>query len=182
MISTEQLKEIINEASKKGHAVSVRDVAYAILCMHFDDSLVAYKSLFGNDYDYHQERHETYDNTAMMSYIKAYVEMIENGGKKSKSDDISFEENKAEIINLIKETKDKEARGEIDAKQSLDLQTKLRVTLNDKFRVQSEEVEQRVVVTPKFNGVCSYCSREIHVPTKEELMKKYNLIENNNEY
>lgn len=178
MISTEQLKEIINEASKVGHTVSVRDVAYAILSMHFDDNLVAYKSLFGNDYDYRQEQCETYDDSAMISYVKAYVEMLTIGGNKSKSDDISFEENKAEIINLIKETKDKEAKGEIDAKQSLDLQTKLRVTLNDKFRVQSEEVEQRVVVTPKFNGVCSYCSREIHVPTKEDLMKKYNLIEN----
>lgn len=180
MISNEQIKKTIEDCARANHTVSVRDVSYVLLCMQFDDSLVAYKCIFGNDYDYNQDYHATYDQTATMSYLRTYVEftLLNDKKKKKKSEDISFEENKEAIINLIKETKEKEERGEIDAKQSLDLQTKLRVTLNDKFRVQSDDVEQIVHVFSKFNAICE-CGKEIYVPTKEELMAKYNLVEKN---
>lgn len=180
MISNEQIKRAIEDCARANHTISVRDISYVLLSMQFDDSLVAYKCIFGNDYDYNQEYHSTYDNTATMNYLKTYVEftLLNDKKKKKKSEDISFEENKEAIINLIKETKEKEERGEIDAKQSLDLQTKLRVTLNDKFRVQSDDVEQVVHVFTKFNAICA-CGKEIYVPTKEELMAKYNLVEKN---
>ena len=181
MISNEQIKRAIEDCARANHTISVRDISYVLLSMQLDDSLVAYKCIFGNDYDYNQDYHATYDQTSTMTYLKSYVEFtLLNDGKKKKkkSEDISFEENKEAIINLIKETKEKEERGEIDAKQSLDLQTKLRVTLNDKFKVQSDETEQIVQVFSKFNAICE-CGKEIYVPTKEELMAKYNLVEKN---
>ena len=180
MISNEQIKRAIEDCARANHTISVRDISYVLLSMQFDDSLVAYKCIFGNDYDYNQDYHATYDQTSTMTYLKSYVEftLLNDKKKKTKTEDISFEENKEAIINLIKETKEKEERGEIDAKQSLDLQTKLRVTLNDKFRVQSDDVEQIVHVFSKFNAICE-CGKEIYVPTKEELMAKYNLVEKN---
>lgn len=181
MISNEQIKRTIEDCAKAKHTISVRDISYVLLAMQFEDSLVAYKCLFGNDYDYNQEYHNTYDNTATMNYLKTYVEYTLLGGnkKKRKGEDISFEENKAEIINLIKETKDKEERGEIDAKQSLDLQTKLRVTLNDKFKVQSDEVDQVIHVFAKYDSICSKCGTEVsrRPISKEEAMEMYNLVE-----
>ena len=178
MISNEQIKRAIEDCARANHTISVRDISYVLLSMQFDDSLVAYRCIFGNDYDYNQDYHTTYDQTSTMTYLKSYVEftLLNDKKKKTKTEDISFEENKEAIINLIKETKEKEERGEIDAKQSLDLQTKLRVTLNDKFRVQSDDVEQIVQVFSKFNAICE-CGKEIYVPTKEELMVKYDLVE-----
>ena len=180
MISNEQIKRAIEDCARANHTISVRDISYVLLSMQFDDSLVAYKCIFGNDYDYNQDYHATYDQTSTMTYLKSYVEftLLNDKKKKTKTEDISFEENKEAIINLIIETKENEERGEIDAKQSLDLQTKLRVTLNDKFKVQSDETEQIVQVFSKFNAICE-CGKEIYVPTKEELMAKYNLVEKN---
>jgi hypothetical protein len=69
--------------------------------MHLDDSLVAYKCIFGNDYDYNQDYHATYDQTSTMTYLKSYVEFtLLNDGKKKKkkSEDISFEENKEYMV------------------------------------------------------------------------------------
>lgn len=181
MISNEQIKKTIEDCAKANHTISVRDISYVLLAMQFEDSLVAYKCLFGNDYDYNQEYHNTYDNTSTMNYLKTYVEFTLLGGnkKKRKGEDISFEENKAEIINLIKETKEKEERGEIDAKQSLDLQTKLRVTLNDKFKVQSDEVDQVIHVFAKYDSICPKCGAEVsrRPISKDEAMEMYDLVE-----
>lgn len=170
MISNEQIADIIEKCSNRGYFVKVRDIAYALLCESFEDKEVAYRALFGDTalFDEYNAREST----------NAVMEIVGNISKKQKKD-ITFDENKAEIIKLIQETKDKEASGELDAKQSLDLQTKLRVALNDKFGAKEEEVkEQLVIVNAKYNSVCQYCSHEIYIPTKEDLMKKYNLIEN----
>ena len=148
--------------------------------MSIDDPAVVYKCLFGKDESFQQEQYAAYDNTAAVNYLKTYVEYTLLDKKKTKSSmDISFEENKAEIINLINETKRKEEAGEIDAKQSLDLQTKLRVTLNDKFRVQAEEQDHIVQVAQKYDDLCPRCLCEIarRPMTKKEAMEEYDLVE-----
>jgi hypothetical protein len=180
MITNENIKETILEAQKKGYNISVRDIAYATLCLSIDDTAVIYKCLFGKDENFQQEQYVAYDNTAAVNYLKTYVEYtLLDKKKKASSTDISFEENKAEIINLINETKRKEEAGEIDAKQSLDLQTKLRVTLNDKFKVQSESQDQVIVVNAKYDSICPSCFREVsrRPMTKQEAMEEYDLVE-----
>lgn len=160
--------------SEKGFAISVRDISYILLRRNYEDDIVAYKSLFGDGSD------------TEISYYKQSKPIVELGklmsdtlGWNSK-EDITFEENKAEIIRLIQDAKDKEARGELDAKQSLDLQTKLRVALNDKFGAKDNNTEQIVQVLQKYDGeVCPYCHREIarNPITKEEAIKLYGLKE-----
>lgn len=169
MLSNEQITAIIDKCKSKGYSVRVRDISYVILCMHFEDKEVAYKSIFGDS-----SKFVEYDSSIAIEELKKIVDGILG----RKYEDITFDENKAEIIKLIQETKDKEANGELDAKQSLDLQTKLRVALNDKFGAKEEEVkEQLIVVNMKYNSVCEYCGHELYIPTKEDLMKEYNLIE-----
>lgn len=181
MISNEQIKRTIEDCAKANHTVSVRDISYVLLCMHFDDSLVAYKCIFGNDYDYNQEYHATYDQTATMAYLKTYVEftLLNDKKKKKVSEDISFEENKAYMLNLKRQTEDAMANGEIDKKDGLKILADLSVKLNDKFNVSDSSQEQYVHVFAKYDHVCSRCGAEVsrRPITKDEAMEMYNLVE-----
>lgn len=181
MISNEQIKRTIDECAKANHIVNVRDISYALLCLQFEDSLVAYKCLFGNDYDYNQEYHATYDNTATMSYLKTYVEfsLLNDKKKKKASEDISFEENKAYMLKLKRDTEDAMAKGEIDKKDALKILTDISTKLNDKFSVKDEVQDQIVIVNSKYDAVCPSCGCEVsrRPISKEEAMDMYNLVE-----
>lgn len=181
MISNEQIKRTIEDCAKANHTVSVRDISYVLLCMHLDDSLVAYKCIFGNDYDYSQEYHSTYDQTSTMAYLKTYVEftLLNDKKKKKTSEDISFEENKAYMLSLKRQTEEAMANGEIDKKDGLKILADLSVKLNDKFNVSDSSQEQYVHVFAKYDAVCPSCGREIsrRPITKDEAMEMYNLVE-----
>lgn len=188
MISTEQVKQAIEDCKKDGHEIGIRDIAYVFLSKNFDDIRMPYRCLFGLDVDYNPDYAETYDKTGRMEYLKGYVETNFSDGttskkrrKKSSGEDvdISFEENKAEIIKLIQETKDKEASGELDAKESLNMQTKLRVALNDKFGAKEDVKDQVVIVNQKYDDICPNCFSEVarRPLSKQEAMEMYNLEE-----
>lgn len=181
MISTEQIKQTVADCKKAGHTVSVRDISYVILATHFEDGLVAYKSIFGNDYDYNQEYWNTYDQTASIEYLRSYVEMTLLSEKKNKkqSEDISFEENKAYMLKLKKDTEDAMANNELEKKDGLKILADLSVKLNDKFKVNAEEHDQIIYVNQKYSSVCSYCGHECAPPpiSKEEAMRLYDLVE-----
>lgn len=187
MITNEQIRQTINDCAKAGHAVGMRDISYILLCRHYEDRTTAYRILFGLDADFNADYANTYDQTLAINYLRDYMEFNLNddaGAKKKKKvsidADITFEENKSQIIKLIQETKDKEARGELDAKESLNLQTKLRVALNDKFGAKEEEArEQIVVVNQKYDAICARCGCEVarRPISKEEAMEMYDLVE-----
>lgn len=182
MITNEQIKKIIDKCKNKGYDISVRDISFVILCNQFDDSLIAYKCLFGNDKDYNQDYLVAYERTSAITFLKTYIDMISEEGKKKgkkKYKDVTFDENKEEIIKLIEDTQQAFKNGEIKASDALKIQADLRVKLNDKFNVQEEVKEQMVVVNAKYNDICSYCGHEIsrRPISKEEAMEMYNLVE-----
>lgn len=181
MISNEQIKKAIEDCARANHTISVRDISYVLLSMQLDDSLVAYKCIFGNDYDYNQDYHATYDQTSTMSYLKSYVEftLLNDKKKKKKTEDISFEENKAYMLGLKKQTEEAMAAGEIDKKDGLKILADLSVKLNDKFNVSDSSQEQYVHVFAKYDAVCSRCGAEIsrRPISKEEAIEMYNLVE-----
>ena len=181
MISNEQIKKAIEDCARANHTISVRDISYVLLSMQFDDSLVAYKCIFGNDYDYNQDYHATYDQTSTMTYLKSYVEftLLNDKKKKTKTEDISFEENKAYMLGLKKQTEEAMAAGEIDKKDGLKILADLSVKLNDKFNVSDSSQEQYVHVFAKYDAVCSRCGAEIsrRPISKEEAIEMYNLVE-----
>jgi hypothetical protein len=181
MISNEQIKRAIEDCARANHTISVRDISYVLLSMQFDDSLVAYKCIFGNDYDYNQDYHTTYDQTSTMTYLKSYVEftLLNDKKKKTKTEDISFEENKAYMLGLKKQTEEAMAAGEIDKKDGLKILADLSVKLNDKFNVSDSSQEQYVHVFAKYDAVCSRCGAEIsrRPISKEEAIEMYNLVE-----
>jgi hypothetical protein len=181
MISNEQIKRAIEDCARANHTISVRDISYVLLSMQFDDSLVAYKCIFGNDYDYNQDYHATYDQTSTMTYLKSYVEftLLNDKKKKTKTEDISFEENKAYMLGLKKQTEEAMAAGEIDKKDGLKILADLSVKLNDKFNISDSSQEQYVHVFAKYDAVCSRCGAEIsrRPISKEEAIEMYNLVE-----
>lgn len=94
--------------------------------------------------------------------------------------DITFEENKAKLIAMLQKVNDLVEAGDMSAKDGVKAEIEIRSKLNDKFKVSEEGGQQYIIVEQKFNSICE-CGREISVPTKEDLMKKYNLVEKDNE-
>lgn len=179
MISNEQLRKTVKDCEKAGYNVGLRDIAYVLLCNHFEENSTVYRILFGIDKDYNPDNAYSYENTATIQYLRTYIETVVMGRQRSKAEnDISFDENKSEIIKLIKKTQEAYEAGTMEAKDALKIEADLRVKLNDKFNVQSETKEQLVIVRQKYNAVCA-CGREIaKMPiSKEVAMEMYNLIE-----
>ena len=187
MITNEQIRQTITDCTKAGYPVGMRDISYVLLCRHYEDRATAYRILFGLDADFNPEYSKTYDQTGSMNYLRDYIELnlIDDTQKKKKrkknieEEDISFEENKAEIIKLIKQTQEELAAGNIEAKDALKIQADLRVKLNDKFAVTEDSREQIVIVNQKYDSICSRCGVEIarRPITKEEAMEMYDLVE-----
>lgn len=172
MISKIKLKKIIEDAEKKGHKLKVRDVAYAYLCTHFEDSAIAYKCVYGEDV----LDTATFDSRPAISHIKDQIKYSLITDATESADKMSFDENKKEMIKLIKKTQDAMDDGLMEAKDGLKIIADIRVKLNDKFNVSDKSKSGIVIVEPKFSKICE-CGREIYVPSKQELMAQYGLVE-----
>ena len=102
-----------------------------------------------------------------------------NGRRKESEQDISFDENKAYMLKLKADTERAMADGEIDKKDGLMILKDIAVKLNDKFNVADTANNNTIIVNKKFNSICPKCGSELYIPTKRDLMEKYNLIERN---
>lgn len=174
MISNNKIKEIIEQMSEKGFAISVRDISYILLCRSYEDDVVAYKSLFGDS----SETEITYykQSTPIVELGKLMSDTLGWNGK----DDITFEENKAYMLKLKADTEKAIEDGEIEMKDGLKILTDISTKLNDKFGAKDNNTEQIVQVFQKYDGeVCPHCHREIsrNPISKEEAIKMYNLVE-----
>ncbi len=175
MITNEQIRQAIEDCNEKGYPVRVRDISYILLCDKIEDRSAVYKMVFGMDEDFNIDKAEDFDKSDSIINLRKYI--LSNFYNDL---DISFEENKREMVRLIETAKLAMDEGWMKAGESLKLQTELRVKLNDKFKVSDENQEQMIVVNTKFNSICEHCGHEISVPTKEYLMEKYNLVEKEN--
>lgn len=182
MLSNDDIKDIIEDCEKHNRMVSTRDIAYALLCMSVEDSRVAYRCVFGSDASFDIDLHGVYDSSDAITYLKQYMPYAvdrSNGRKVSKSDksDISFDENKAYMLKLKAETEQAMADGEIDKKDGLMILKDIAVKLNDKFNISDTANNNTIIVNKKFNAICARCGSEIYIPTKQDLMDKYNLVD-----
>lgn len=173
--SAQDIVDIIDQCAKKGYNIKVRDISYLYLCEIYVDDTIAYKSIFGDDDD--SVIYE-YKHSNKIKYLKSILDtnMVDT---KMTQKDISFEENKAYMLSLKKQTEEAIEKEEIDKKDGLKILADLSVKLNDKFNVADNTKNQVVIVNQKYNDVCPYCNREISakVLTKEEAIKMYNLVE-----
>ena len=178
-LSVEKVGKILTEASERGLNLKVKDISYVLLTRYFEDKSYAYRVCFGSDVDYSEKSIEEYENGDGYSFLKNELTGVREKGEIIYSDDITFEENKAYMLKLKKDTEYAMASGELEAKDGLKILADLSVKLNDKFSVQAEVKDQMVFVNAKYNDICEYCQHEVarRPMTKEEAMREYNLIE-----
>lgn len=190
MIKLKDIEKTIADMTNLGHDVSVRDISFVILSKEFDSASIAYKAIYGKDCS--TSDIEKYDKCRKISALRTYIASNFNkeakvSKKTSKNktgesfEDISFEENKAAIIQLIANVKQAAKDGTIDPKDALKMELDARTKLNDKFDVEKEQGQQYVIVEKKFNHICPHLHKECYVYTKEDLMEKYGLIEKPND-
>lgn len=196
-----KLEKIIEEAGKRSYDVRVRDVGYAVLVAGLGDENLAHKLIFGDDGNeatYRELPHIKY----LVNYLKAedlkkneskeaedIAKLItKSKGKKTDATNdgsMTFEENREgietqlrEIVELKKEAMDDEKGADLKTLALLQkTEADLRVKLNDKFGAAEKTAEQYIIVQKKFDFVCPHTRRECYQMTKEDAMKKWNLIE-----
>ena len=178
-LTKEKVGEILTKASDEGLSLKVRDISYVLLTRYFADKSYAYRVCFGADADYSDEAINAYEEGDGYSFLREELATVRDMGNVTYDEDITFEENKAYMLKLKKDTEDAIAKGEVDKKDGLKILADLSVKLNDRFSVQAEVKDQIVIVEQKYNDVCEYCQHEVarRIMTKEEAMKEYNLVE-----
>lgn len=177
-LNRDSISNIINKCSTNKCQARVRDVMFVLLQEFVQDDDIIYKAIFN------ESNYEEYiaNNKEMLNAIRNNVDELllskikVNKVVKSK-DSLSFDENKAEMIKLIKATQKAEAAGEIEAKDSLRIQADLRTKINDRFKVAEDSQSNVIVVPKKCNMICEKFRVECYLPTKEDLMEQYGLIE-----
>lgn len=188
-MTVKDIEKTIKDASKMKHEITVRDISYVILFFEYSNSVVAYKSVFDKDTD--EQTINKYDASKKIDFLKMYINSNfrkeEKKTRRTKAkvedtnegliQDITFEENKAKLIAMLQKVNELVEKGEMSAKDGVKAEIEIRSKLNDKFKVSEEGGQQYIIVEQKYNSVCSHCMHEIYIPTKEDLMKKYNLIE-----
>lgn len=186
-IGVDDINKIVNDGKKMGHDIRVGDIAYSILLNAFGDKKISFAVLFGKDSTPAQI--DGYENSKKVKFLKKYMRTNffdkksttdkKEDSKSKNYDDITFGENKEQLIKNLATIKQMKDDGELDAKDFIKLDIDIRTKLIDKFSVSEKQEDQRVMVYKKFNDICA-CGREIYRPTKEdiieELQKDYNLV------
>lgn len=192
-IGIEDFNNILSDAKKMGHNLRMSDIFYTFELQRFDNKGVVYSVLFGKGSS--QEEIDEYDESVKIKFLKKYIntnyplvspdenEQVKRVKPKKEvenHEDITFEENKAYMLKLKKETEAAIKKGEIEKKDGLKILADLSVKLNDKFAVSEKQDEQRIIVYPKFNTICERTKTECWLQTKEFAMQHWGLIEDPN--
>lgn len=192
-MTVDEIKDIIKESRLAGHDVKMKDVAYIIVRTVIDDRTVAYRSIFDTAESedsvkqYEMQPGIKFLKNRLKKYISPKTQKSAASATKaqdtsvkdisSKYKDITFEENKEAMLELIDEIQDGMRNKEIDVAVGLKMQTDIRTKLQDKFEVSNKKDEHRIVVNTKFNHICEWTRKECFLQTKEYAMKQWGLIE-----
>lgn len=192
-MTVDEIKDIIKESRLAGHDVKMKDVAYIIVRTVIDDRAVAYRSIFDTAESedsvkqYEMQTGIKFLKNRLKKYISPKTQKSAASAPKaqdtsvkdisSKYKDITFEENKEAMLELIDEIQEGMRNKEIDVAVGLKMQTDIRTKLQDKFEVSNKKDEHRIVVNTKFNHICEWTRKECFLQTKEYAMKQWGLIE-----
>ena len=177
-LTIEKVSEILTNASSQGANLKVRDIAYVLLRRYFDDRSYAWRVCF-TDADYDEKTIDAYEEGVGYQYLKEVLMEVRDRGGLLYDEDITFEENKAYMLKLKRDTEMAMEAGEIEKKDGLKILSDISTKLNDKFSVTQQQKDQMVVVEQKYDDVCPRCFSEVarRPLSKEEAMKMYDLIE-----
>ncbi|MBD5381961.1 hypothetical protein [Clavibacter sp.] len=191
------IKHIVNDAAQRGHDVTIRNVAYALMRVYFDNPTIAY-TVINCSAPKQESDVVDYDSMSSIQYLihwfkkdltksdqnkedivaRALKKQKENG---SKEELITSEENFAGAVEQLKRVKElRERCDKSDIKTLRDLEKmelEVRVKLVDKWDMQKEEVDEKIITPRVYDYVCPWTRHECYQIGKEEAMEKWNLIE-----
>lgn len=183
-LALKDIYALIDNCKKLGYKIMMNDVAYVLLLENFRDRSIPYKILFSNNAN--DKQIEAYDNSEKIKFLKKYVKSNFKDAKAEKEiekindgeyDDISFEENKAYMLNLKKQTEEGIASGKIKQDKGIEILSKLSIALNEKFSVKDKQEDRKIIVYAKYNHICEWTNKECFLQTKEYAMQHWGLIE-----
>lgn len=187
-MTTADIREIVKSARMSGFDIRVKDISYVIVRQTIDDAVAAYRSIYDASAD--EGEVADFEKSPEMTYLWRTVQTYKGTGAsnadtqqrktKGKYKDITFEENKEALIELLEEIQGIKGTEDLSIRDAVKLETEIRTRLNDKFAVSDKKEERRIVVNSKYNSVCPYCRHEIRVKTDEDMLaeirEKYMLI------
>ena len=184
-IGVNEINKTIEDCKSMGFDLRMADMFYTFALQGFKDKSIVYAVLFGKGAT--EEEVDEYDTSKKIKFLKKYMKSNFFGNEvdrpvdeKKQYDDISFEENKAYMLKLKKDTEEAMEKGDIEKKDGLKILADLSVKLNDKFAVSEKQDEQRIIIYPKFNTICERTKTECWLQTKEFAMEHWGLIEDPN--
>lgn len=175
-LTRNNINELISLGDKSGLKITDKDIMFVILSRTISDKDIAFEAMFNG-----RKKKEYYFSSTTVKFVEKHIDKYFKAEiEPLEKDDITFEENKAYMLRLKRQTEEAMEANEIAKKDGLKILSDLSVKLNDKFNVADDTHDTTVIVEQKYNDVCEYCGHEIAAKelTKEEAMKKYNLIEN----
>lgn len=189
-LSTDQMKGIVSAMSERGYRVGVRDIGYVLLCRVFEEKTYAYRAVFSGADDV--EPFQTYsisdkvdDLTMYMERnfpdqpVKAEEEEESEAPAKKADENLSFDqirkglEEDLDTLVKLRDQVDDDGNPVLEAKEMATVVGRIadiRAKLVEKFGATQENVEQRILIAPKYTDICPWCSHEIAIdPTHKKL-------------
>ena len=184
MISKEEIQECIAYCSEQGYFIDEYDIAFLLVNREFRDIYMSYEltKSKGMPSDYV----DSYSSSDKIVCLRQY--MNDHWAKRKETvintetieGAITFEENRDALIRYLGEIQKLMDEKKIEPKDGMKMMTDIRLKLNDKFNIKEAQVEQRIIVQPKFNYVCQYTHKECWLMTEEWTKKQYHLIKDTN--
>ena len=184
MITKEQIKDCIAFCEEQGYFIEESDIAYLLINREFKDRYKAYELTKSRGVP--DEYVDNYSSSDKIVCLRQY--MNEHWAKRKESfintetieGAITFEENRDALIRYLGEIQKLMDEKKIEPKDGMKMMTDIRLKLNDKFNIKEAQVEQRIIVQPKFNYTCDYTHKECWLMTEEWAKKQYHLIKDPN--
>ena len=174
-LTRNNINELISLGDKSGLKITDKDIMFVILSRTISDKDIAFEAMFNG-----RKKKEYYFSSTTVKFVEKHIDKYFKAEiEPLEKDDITFEENKAYMLKLKKDTEDAIEKGEVDKKDGLKILADISTRLNDKFSVNQQQRDQIVIVEQKYNDVCPRCFAEIarRPISKEEAMEMYDLIE-----
>ena len=184
MITKEQIKECIAFCSEHGYFIDESDIAFLLVNREFRDIYMSYEltKSKGMPSDYV----DSYSSSEKILCLRQY--MNEHWAKRKEQTidtefiegAITFEENRDALIKYLNDIQGLMNEKKIEPKDGMKMMTDIRLKLNDKFNIKEAQVEQRIIVQPKFSHICDYTHKECWLQSREFAMKHWHLIQDPN--
>lgn len=182
MLTEEDIELCKKVCVTKGHKIDEKDIAFLILKRDLQNAVIAYKLAIGGSKT--NAAIERYDQSprimCLREYMNAHWQSLLGTHAPIKSVEsnvnITFEDNREAMIKMLRDTEELMRKGEIGKKDGMNIMKDIRIKLTDKFDLKETQVEQRIVVQPKFNYICEHTHKECWLMTEEWAKKQYHLI------